>query len=180
MLSLLKKCIKQTTLIKKKVKLSSYMRKFRWDRLQSHIWGRLLIPTVYEEMRKYLTIYEEAVSHIWLCTRSLPNFLIHAESFIFFFISELWVHNSLLLAPAVCCCRNYHTSQKIQFNKASKCILWWNLGCTVDNKRLYCTAERWRLGWAYKVFKTQRSRLGYCWALVSKLGIAERCLIIAI
>ncbi len=26
---------------------------------------------VYEEMRKYFPIYEEAVSHIWLCTRSL-------------------------------------------------------------------------------------------------------------
>ncbi len=25
---------------------------------------------VHEEMRKYLTIYEEAVSHIWLCNRS--------------------------------------------------------------------------------------------------------------
>jgi hypothetical protein len=27
---------------------------------------------IYEEMHKYFTIYEEeAVSHIWLCTRSL-------------------------------------------------------------------------------------------------------------
>ncbi len=26
---------------------------------------------IYEEMRKYFTIYEEAVSHKWLCTRSL-------------------------------------------------------------------------------------------------------------
>ncbi len=26
---------------------------------------------IYEEIRKYLTIYKEAVSHIWLCTRSL-------------------------------------------------------------------------------------------------------------
>ncbi len=26
---------------------------------------------IYEEMRKFFPIYEEAVSHIWLCTRSL-------------------------------------------------------------------------------------------------------------
>ncbi len=35
----------------------------------------------YEEMRKYLTIYEDAVSHIW----SLLNFLIYEENYIFFF-----------------------------------------------------------------------------------------------
>ncbi len=40
---------------------------------------------IYEEMRKYLTIYEEAVSHIWLCT--LLNFLIYEENLISFFIS---------------------------------------------------------------------------------------------
>jgi hypothetical protein len=36
-------------------------------------------------MRKYLTIYEEAVSHVWLCNRSLLNFLIYEENLIFFF-----------------------------------------------------------------------------------------------
>ncbi len=41
----------------------------------------------YEEMRKYLTTYEEAVNHIWLCNRSHLNFLIYEENFIFFFIS---------------------------------------------------------------------------------------------
>ncbi len=30
----------QPTLTKKKRKFSSYIRKFRWERLQSHIWGR--------------------------------------------------------------------------------------------------------------------------------------------
>ncbi len=28
-----------------------------------------------EEMRKYLVIYEEAFSHIWLCNCSIPNFI---------------------------------------------------------------------------------------------------------
>ncbi len=37
---------------------------------------------IYEEMPKYLTIYEEAVSlsHIWLCNRSLLNFHIQGAS----------------------------------------------------------------------------------------------------
>ncbi len=30
---------------------------------------------IYDEMRKYLPIYEEAVSHIWLCNCSIMNFL---------------------------------------------------------------------------------------------------------
>jgi hypothetical protein len=45
----------RATLIKKKIKFSSHIRKFRWD---------LLGFLIYEEMRKYLTIYEEAVRHI--------------------------------------------------------------------------------------------------------------------
>jgi hypothetical protein len=46
-------------LIKKKTKFSSYIRKFRWDRWQSHIQDFL----IYEEMRKYVFIYEETVSN---------------------------------------------------------------------------------------------------------------------
>ncbi len=38
-------------------------------------------------MRKSFLIYEEAVSHIWLCTRSHLNFLTEVENFIFFYIS---------------------------------------------------------------------------------------------
>ncbi len=37
-----------------------------------------------EEMRKYLVIYEEAVSHIWLCNHSLLDFLIYEEFFLSF------------------------------------------------------------------------------------------------
>ncbi len=33
----------------------------------------------YKKMRKYLTIYEEAVSHIWLCNYSILNFFIYEE-----------------------------------------------------------------------------------------------------
>jgi hypothetical protein len=38
-------------------------------------------------MRKYLTIYEEAVSHIRLCSCSILNFHIYEENLISFFIS---------------------------------------------------------------------------------------------
>jgi hypothetical protein len=41
---------------------------------------------IYEEMRKYLVIYEEAVSHIRLCNCSLQNFLIYEEN-LFTFLS---------------------------------------------------------------------------------------------
>jgi hypothetical protein len=42
---------------------------------------------MYEEMHKYLVIFEEAISHIWLCNRSRLNFLMYEENLIFFFIS---------------------------------------------------------------------------------------------
>ncbi len=44
---------------------------------------------IYVEMRKYLIIYAEAVSHIWLCNRFHLNFLIleYEEYFVLFFIS---------------------------------------------------------------------------------------------
>ncbi len=42
---------------------------------------------IYEEMRKYLVIYGEAVCHICLCSRSLLNFLIYQENSLFFFNS---------------------------------------------------------------------------------------------
>ncbi len=35
---------------------------------------------IYEEMRKYFPIDEEAVSHIWLCNCSTLNFLIFEDN----------------------------------------------------------------------------------------------------
>ncbi len=53
------------TLIKNKTKFSAYIRKFRWIQMgsgaKSYIRKGFLI---YEEMRKFFTMYEEAVSHI--------------------------------------------------------------------------------------------------------------------
>ncbi len=45
---------------------------------------------IYEEMHKYLVIFEEAVSHIWLCNRSRLNFLIYEENLIFFFVIAVY------------------------------------------------------------------------------------------
>ncbi len=46
----------------------------KWSVAKSFM--RKSFPSIqYEEMRKYLTIYEEAVSHMWLCNRSLLNLL---------------------------------------------------------------------------------------------------------
>jgi hypothetical protein len=55
----------ESTLIKKKIKFSSYIRKFRVEQLQSHTYMRKGF-LIYEEMLKYFPIYEEAVrvSHI--------------------------------------------------------------------------------------------------------------------
>jgi hypothetical protein len=83
-----------STLIKNQTKFSSYLRKFRWERLQSHIEELRKGFLIYEEMQKHLTVYEEAVSHIWLCNRSVLNFLIYEENWFSFFISVQYVEHS--------------------------------------------------------------------------------------
>ncbi len=49
-----------STLIKKKIKFSSYIGKFRVEQLQSHIMRKGFLKC--EEMGKYFPIYEEASS----------------------------------------------------------------------------------------------------------------------
>ncbi len=39
---------------------------------------------IYEEMRKYLVIYEEAVSHLWHCNRSHLNYIWGKFCFLFY------------------------------------------------------------------------------------------------
>ncbi len=76
----------QYILIKKKIKFSSYIRKFRRDRWQSNIW---LTASWY--MVKYLRISsyirKPFLIYVWLCNWSHLNFLIDEENFVFFFIS---------------------------------------------------------------------------------------------
>ncbi len=40
---------------------------------------------IYEEMGNYFPIYQEAVSHIWLCNCSIMNFLIYEENVNYFY-----------------------------------------------------------------------------------------------
>jgi hypothetical protein len=57
------------------------------EQLQSHIYEEGL-PIMYEEMRKYFPIYEEAVIVIYdFATCSILNFLKYEENLIFFFLS---------------------------------------------------------------------------------------------
>ncbi len=66
------------TLIKKKRKFSSYIRKLKWDRLQSHIQYEEGLP---RQIFSHI-LYEEAVSHIWLCNHSLLDFLIYENNLV--------------------------------------------------------------------------------------------------
>ncbi len=60
---------------------------------------------IYEEMRKYFTIYEAAVSHVWLCNCSIPKFLIYEDKFDFLFYQcttvYLYVAISMTVSPSV-------------------------------------------------------------------------------
>jgi hypothetical protein len=76
--------ILQSSVIKKKMKFSSYIRKFRWERLQSHIWGRGL-PNIWgNEQISNHTYMRKTYSHIWLGNCFLLNFLIYEKDFIYF------------------------------------------------------------------------------------------------
>ncbi len=72
--------------VKKENQISTYMRKFSSCKV---IYSMRKGFLKYEEMRKHWTIYEEAVSHIWLCNCSILNFHTYEEHFIFFFICVL-------------------------------------------------------------------------------------------
>ncbi len=85
------------TLIKKKIKFSSYIRKFRMKQLQSHIWltassymGKYLRISSY--IRKPFLIYDIAIAPLWIS--------LYMRNFWFSFLS---VH----LAPSC----NRHASQ---------------------------------------------------------------------
>jgi hypothetical protein len=62
---------------------------------------------IYEEMRKYFPIYEEAVSHIWLCNCSTQNFPIYEENKIFFFISVPVPEHDYFSDPTATCLCNW-------------------------------------------------------------------------
>ncbi len=71
--------------VKKEKKIFLIFRKIRKRAVaMSYIRKGFLM---YEEMRKYLTIYEETVGHMGFCNCFILKFLIYEETFIFFFIS---------------------------------------------------------------------------------------------
>ncbi len=102
------------TLIKNKTKFASYIRKFRWDRVHSHVWGRASqymrkctnIFTIYEDWRS-LVIYDFAPEpsefpNIWgkfyfifyqcTCTHSYKHTPVHKVGLWY------WTTNACLLS----------------------------------------------------------------------------------
>ncbi len=73
------------TLIKKKINFSSYIRKFRRDSLQTHIWLRFISLIIYGYIFAHFLTYQETLPHLWLFTWSHLNFLIYDENFVFFY-----------------------------------------------------------------------------------------------
>ncbi len=85
---------------------------------------------IYEEMRKYFPIYEEAASHIWLCNCSTLNFPI------FFFISVLTricVNFTHILQKRTEFCLN--SSSNGQWNTLY--LMWW-----IEVKSTYWTLQK--------------------------------------
>ncbi len=80
-------------LIKKKIKFSSYIRKFRMGQLQNDIW-----KTASSYMGKYLRIssYIRKPFLMWLCNCSTLNFLIYEENFISFLSVSMQVYKHVL------------------------------------------------------------------------------------
>jgi hypothetical protein len=78
------------TLIKKKIKFSSYIRKFKMEQLQSHIGLTKLRPPhiQYGEIFAHFLIYYEALPHILCDFATAPLWIsLYEENLIFFFIS---------------------------------------------------------------------------------------------
>ncbi len=83
---------------------------------------------IHEKMRKFLVIYEEAVSHIWFCNSSLLDFLINEEILFYIFLS---VQYNCLIKPAtsprcwVCVC----VFQRLIFSTFFNTNLWGCVSC---------------------------------------------------
>ncbi len=71
---------------------------------------------MYEEMRKYLVIYKEAVSHKWLCNCSIPNFLIYELRK----IASSFLSVQTARSRKVCKCWTALSWQQLEINSAVK------------------------------------------------------------
>jgi hypothetical protein len=85
------------TLIKKKIKFSSYKREFRMEQLQSHIWLRLTASSymgkylrVSSYIRKHCLIYDFATAPLWIS-------LYMRKIWLSFFISVTWCRKRVSL-----------------------------------------------------------------------------------
>ncbi len=114
---------------------------------------------IYEEMRKYFPIYEEAVSHIWLCNCSTLSFPIYDENFIFFFSSA--AINSLCLILSFFSyilsflCKFSHSTLQRQMPKI------WNKYSQKGNIRASVPVSTFMCLWANYIFS--RWVCLFCW-----------------
>ncbi len=100
--SILKEICAQYTLIKKEIKLSSYIRKFR------RIGCKVIWLTASSYMVKYLRISSNSrkPSSIWFCIQSHLKFLIDEENFGFFINAQLGKSISNIKIKNVSLCVN--------------------------------------------------------------------------
>jgi hypothetical protein len=95
---------------------------------------------MYEEMRKYFPIYEEAVSHVWLCNCSILNFLIMRKIWFTFlsvhkiiirFFKYFFLFFSLfarsMLAFSVTCIQNSTSTATMGWSINSENIKFWKI-----------------------------------------------------
>jgi hypothetical protein len=68
-------------------------------------------------MRKYLTIYEEAGSHIWLCNFSILNFLSYEDFFLSMhaYFAGLMLSTQATIKPIACQAYHCHVLSLLAF-----------------------------------------------------------------
>ncbi len=80
---------RDTALIKKKTKFSSYIRKFRWDRVQNHIQYEEGLPNYISGNVQICSPYIRRSLVIYVFAPDSSKFPKYEENYIFFFIRVL-------------------------------------------------------------------------------------------
>ncbi len=103
-------------LIKKNIKIFLIYKEIQNGAVAKSYMRKGFLFLIYKEKRKYLIIYDEAVSHIWvyeyksICNYSILNFLIYEENLNFFFIRVLSTDTVDLSTQQHTCFQNLNPS----------------------------------------------------------------------
>ncbi len=123
-----------TALIKKKIKFSLYLRKFRWDRLQSHKWltassYMVIYLHISSYIRKPFLLYDFATDPIWISLhmgKILYSFFSVCSGFLSVYKCQSWI------SPLVHSCvpiRSLDDESLISLAD-KKCVTWITFGGT--------------------------------------------------